>query len=70
MDASCKIQGSIHVFHLVHKYVSRILGTYQKPEGVLLCGLFQYEKKRKKFSECFLQVPLRNDKIEVILRLL
>jgi hypothetical protein len=28
MDASCKIQGSIHVFHLVHKYVSRILGTY------------------------------------------
>ena len=29
MDASCKIQGSIHVFRLVHKYVSRILGTYQ-----------------------------------------
>jgi hypothetical protein len=29
MDASCKIQGNIHVFHLVHKYVSRILGTYQ-----------------------------------------
>ena len=29
MDASCKVQGSIHVFSLVHKYVSRILGTYQ-----------------------------------------
>ena len=28
MDASCKVQGSIHVFSLVHKYVSRILGTY------------------------------------------
>ena len=24
-----KVQGSIHVFSLVHKYVSRILGTYQ-----------------------------------------
>ena len=32
MDASCKIQRSIHVFRLVYKYVSRILGTYQKPE--------------------------------------
>ena len=30
MDATCKIQGSIHVFRLVHKYVSRILGTYQR----------------------------------------
>ncbi len=30
MDASCKIQRSIHVFRLVYKYVSRILGTYQK----------------------------------------
>ncbi len=29
MDASCKIQRSIHVFRLVYKYVSRILGTYQ-----------------------------------------
>ena len=28
MDASCKIQRSIHVFRLVYKYVSRILGTY------------------------------------------
>ena len=29
MDATCAIQASIHVFSLVSKYVSRILGTYQ-----------------------------------------
>ena len=29
MDATCAIQDSIHVFSLVRKYVSRILGTYQ-----------------------------------------
>ena len=29
MDATCTIQDSIHEFSLVHKYVSRILGTYQ-----------------------------------------
>lgn len=28
MDATCSIQDSIHVFSLVHTYVSRILGTY------------------------------------------
>ena len=33
MDATCTIQDSIHVFNLVHKYVSRILGTYQKLLG-------------------------------------
>ena len=33
MDATCTIQDSIHVFNLVHKYVSRILGTYQKLKG-------------------------------------
>ena len=31
MDATCAIQASIHVFSLVRKYVSRILGTYQVP---------------------------------------
>ena len=31
MDATCTIQDSIHVFSLVHKYVSRILGTYHGP---------------------------------------
>jgi hypothetical protein len=32
MDATCAIQASIHVFSLVRKYVSRILGTYQTGE--------------------------------------
>ncbi len=31
MDAACTIQDSIHVFSLVRKYVSRILGTYHSP---------------------------------------
>ena len=35
MDATCAIQASIHVFSLVRKYVSRILGTYQKCRGFL-----------------------------------
>ena len=35
MDASCTIQDSIHVFSLVHKYVSSILGTYQRRELIL-----------------------------------
>ena len=33
MDATCAIQASIHVFSLVRKYVSRILGTYQDNKG-------------------------------------
>ena len=36
MDATCTIQDSIHVFSLIHKYVSRILGTYQTENGVLI----------------------------------
>ena len=32
MDAACTIQDSIHVFSLVRKYVSRILGTYHMVE--------------------------------------
>ncbi len=36
MDAACTIQDSIHVFSLVHKYVSRILGTYQNSEGIFV----------------------------------
>ncbi len=40
MDASCKIQRSIHVFRLVYKYVSRILGTYQIYSA--LGGLFNF----------------------------
>ena len=34
MDATSTIQDSIHVFNLVHKYVSRILGTYHLCRGV------------------------------------
>ena len=30
MDASCKIQRSIHDVRLTYKYVSRILGTYHR----------------------------------------
>ena len=37
MDAACTIQDSIHVFSLVHKYVSRILGTYQLE--TVMCGV-------------------------------
>ena len=36
MDAACTIQDSIHVFSLVHKYVSRILGTYHKGNESLM----------------------------------
>ena len=41
MDASCKIQRSIHNVRLTYKYVSRILGTYQNG-GNFLCNLFAY----------------------------
>lgn len=37
MDAACTIQDSIHVFSLVRKYVSRILGTYQMETA--MCGV-------------------------------
>ena len=40
MDATCTIQDSIHVFSLVHKYVSRILGTYQLM--VVVAAVFYY----------------------------
>ena len=43
MDAACTIQDSIHVFSLVRKYVSRILGTYHtynRSSGVFLSLLF------------------------------
>lgn len=36
MDATCAIQASIHVFSLVRKYVSRILGTYHVYTGDFL----------------------------------
>ena len=50
MDASCTIQDSIHVFSLVHKYVSSILGTYQSPEKALTL-FFKYVFYRSLISE-------------------
>ena len=42
MDATCTIQDSIHVFNLVHKYVSRILGTYHIPRDFLSVHVLSY----------------------------
>ena len=43
MDATCTIQDSIHVFNLVHKYVSRILGTYHlRSQAASGWGIFCY----------------------------
>ena len=41
MDASCKIQRSIHDVRLTYKYVSRILGTYQTDGGFSFAGSIQ-----------------------------
>jgi len=41
MDATCTIQDSIHVFSLVHKYVSRILGTYQTMTPPFILFIFR-----------------------------
>ena len=53
MDAACTIQDSIHVFSLVRKYVSRILGTYQLlgifaivTEKNILTGKYQEKNQR------------------------
>jgi len=48
MDAACTIQDSIHVFSLVHKYVSRILGTYH-PYGRNIRGFCQSSQKYYKY---------------------
>lgn len=58
MDATCAIQASIHVFSLVRKYVSRILGTYQLwtgNSGILLsdtmCFTGKYGRRHILFQE-------------------
>ena len=48
MDATCTIQDSIHVFNLVHKYVSRILGTYHRD---IVRNWVKIENKKKSPSE-------------------
>lgn len=52
MDAACTIQDSIHVFSLVHKYVSRILGTYQGTSG-------DFVKVHKNIINILLNIPDR-----------
>ena len=50
MDATCTIQDSIHVFRLVHKYVSRILGTYQCAAACfigIIDGILRFSGYRK-----------------------
>ena len=47
MDATCTIQDSIHVFSLVHKYVSRILGTYQ----LALWGAFLMQNTERRYMK-------------------
>ena len=42
MDASSKIQGSIHDVRLTYKYVSRILGTYHTRAAIFLSYIFNY----------------------------
>ena len=42
MDATCTIQDSIHVFSLVRKYVSRILGTYHKILGDFFVNIIEH----------------------------
>ena len=55
MDATCKIQDNIHVFSLAHKYVSRILGTYQNRFTVfsLLKNKKRGKQKMKNIDEKF-----------------
>ena len=52
MDATCAIQASIHVFSLVRKYVSRILGTYH----ATWCD-FLLKKAKNLNSACGVQIP-------------
>ena len=55
MDATCTIQDSIHVFSLVHKYVSRILGTYHLMPGCLFSLSFFIFNNTYNFSPDGLQ---------------
>ena len=50
MDATCAIQASIHVFSLVRKYVSRILGTYQTALKELTVWVFYVDYSFLDFS--------------------
>lgn len=51
MDATCAIQASIHVFSLVRKYVSRILGTYQAAEWQAKIRELEKQKQEEENSQ-------------------
>ena len=63
MDATCTIQDSIHVFNLVHKYVSRILGTYHEAEeaGASINENHEYKQNEKN------EHPFLNEQIRILL---
>ena len=52
MDASCKIQRSIHDVRLTYKYVSRILGTYHEWAYIMRYLSKNRHKYAIQFSEC------------------
>ena len=53
MDATCAIQASIHVFSLVRKYVSRILGTYHLRGGISFCYYFMHNSLMNVLQQIF-----------------
>ena len=57
MDASSKIQGSIHDVRLTYKYVSRILGTYQSIADFLIFS----QKKRLLKMDRYLKISILYD---------
>ena len=57
MDASSKIQGSIHDVRLTYKYVSRILGTYQSIADFLIF----FPKKRFLKMDKYLKISILYD---------
>lgn len=63
MDASCKIQRSIHDVRLTYKYVSRILGTYHEAEeaGASINENHEYKHNEKN------EHPFLNEQIRILL---
>ena len=69
MDAACTIQDSIHVFSLVRKYVSRILGTYHDAGAILRKKLLQALQTGNRRKKYFLKIALSFPKKRPINRL-
>ena len=59
MDASSKIQGSIHDVRLTYKYVSRILGTYQVGAAIFVSYYYPYQRNTLIQSRLSRSLPLR-----------